>query len=101
MLTHLLLFKLRPETPEAALKGIVSKFAECKARVDGFTELHAGPNVSPKNLGRGYKFAVVMTFTDQSALDEYNVLEEHREAQKLQEPWVEEVLVFDIESEQR
>jgi DNA primase len=98
MIRHILLFKFRDGTPNEAINKIIDKFLECKSKLAGFTAMDYGPNVSTKrDLGRGFNYGIIMSFRDAAAIAEYNTLEEHKQAQQLQAPYVEEVLVFDIE----
>ena len=97
MIQHILLFKFRPGTPDEAIQKIVNKFLECKEKLAGFTSMDYGRNVSAKQeLSKGFNYGVIMSFENEGVISLYNGLEEHKEAQQLQVPYVEEVLVFDI-----
>lgn len=98
MIQHILLFKFNEKTTPDAIKKIMDKFLECKERMPGFESMQFGENVSSKkHLGAGFKYGVIMNFSSQEDIDAYNKLEEHKDAQELQKPYVEDVLVFDIE----
>lgn len=99
MIKHILLFKFKEDTPENAINKIIEKFKECKNKIDGFLDIEYGVNVSDKkNLSEGFTFAVIMVFSDKKAIDAYNNLKEHQDAQELQKPYLDKVLVFDIKN---
>ena len=77
----------------------MDKFLECKEKVPGFESMQFGENISSKKqLSAGFTYGVIMNFSSHEAIDAYNQLNEHKEAQELQKPYVESVLVFDIQS---
>ena len=98
MIQHILLFRFHENTPAGAIDKIMNKFLECREKLLGFIDMQHGPNASTKReLSKGLTYGVIMTFTDKEAIAKYNELDEHKEAQQLQKPYVKEVLVFDIE----
>lgn len=97
MIKHILLFKFKENTPAGEIKKIIDKFYECKNKVAGFKDIEYGENISEKkHLSRGFNYAVIMSFTDKATIEEYNKLDEHRDARELQKPYLEDILVFDI-----
>ena len=98
MIQHILLFRFHEGTSSEAIENIMNKFLECKEKLPEFVNMQHGSNVSAKkHLSKGFTYGVIMTFTNQEAIAKYNELDEHKEAQELQKPYLEEVLVFDIE----
>ncbi len=98
MIRHILLFKFKENTPREAISKIMDKFNECKEKISGLKSIQSGENISSKkHLSQGFTYCVIMTFESQDELLGYNKLDEHKEAQELQKPYVEEILVFDVD----
>ena len=98
MIYHILLFKFNEDTTEKDISNIMLKFEECKEKCEGFVDFVHGNNTSSKiHLSMGYDYGAIMIFSDSESIKVYNELPEHKEAQKLQKPFLEEVLVYDIE----
>ena len=98
MIQHILLFRFNENIPSEVIGEIMNKFVECKDKLPEFINFQHGTNVSSKKqLCKGFTYGVIMTFENNEAITKYNNLEEHKEAQKLQEPYLEDVLVFDIQ----
>jgi len=97
MIQHILLFKFTNDIPDSVISDIIDKFNDCKAQLNGFISLQHGKNISTKkHLSGNFNYCVIMSFNDLDSLNEYNTLKEHKEAQELQKPFLDEVLVFDI-----
>ncbi len=97
MIHHILLFRFKKDMPLSKRDEIFRKFEFCKSRLDGFIEIQHGKNISIKqHLSGGFNYGAIMTFRDESAIAQYNTMKEHIDAQNIQKPYLEEVLVFDI-----
>jgi hypothetical protein len=97
MIQHILLFRFNEEMPKERRDDIFRKFEICRNKLKGFIDLQHGENLSSKQqLSGGFNYGAIMTFENIDAISEYNKMKEHYEAQALQKPFLEEVLVFDI-----
>lgn len=77
MITHCVLFALRPETdvaaPVALLNGLL-------AEIPGMLTLTYGPNRDYEAKSAGYTFGLVITFADRASLAAYDVHPDHKAA---------------------
>lgn len=98
MIHHILLFKFEKETTDEDITKIMLKFEECKNKLSGFLNFIHGRNTSIKtHLSKGFNYGAIMSFDNNESIMKYNELPEHKEAQELQKPFLEEVLVYNIE----
>ena len=97
MIKHILLFKFRQNTPQDTIDKIMDLFKQCENKLSGLTKIEHGKNTSSKkHLDCGFNYCVIMHFEKKEDIDNYGLLTEHKQAQELQKPCVEKVLVFDI-----
>jgi stress responsive alpha/beta barrel protein len=96
MVEHIVLFKVRVETPPQAVAAMTDGAKGLKSRVPGIVDLSFGPKFSDRN--KGFTHGLVVRFQDRAALDGYIPHPAHREVvEKLIRPITEDVLVVDYE----
>lgn len=71
MIHHLVLLKVRPDVPAAAVEHVLGRLAALRAEIPGLLSFAGGPYSSSEGLHRGYTHGFVMTFTDAAARDAY------------------------------
>ena len=67
----MVLFKLRPDVPQAEIGGIFADLAGLADAIDGITSFAGGAYASPEGLQRGYTHGFCMTFASAAARDAY------------------------------
>ena len=75
MFIHIFGFRWRPEATDADKSRAVSAIHGFDGTIPGLIDVHAGPNISPRN--QGYTFAGLMRFTDKAACDAYQTHPAH------------------------
>jgi hypothetical protein len=97
MIEHIVLFKMKPETPADAVTAMQDGLKSLVGRVPGIVELTIGANFSER--AKGFTHGMVVRLQDRAALDGYIPHPAHREVvEKLIRPMVEDVLAVDYES---
>lgn len=102
MITHMVLFKVRPDVPQSEVDGIFADLAGLADEIEGITSFAGGPYSSPEGLQRGYTHGFCMTFASAAARDAYlphpaHEVVKERVARAL-EGGVAGALAFDFES---
>ena len=96
MIEHIVLFKVKPETPPQSVAAMINGLKGLKSRVPGVVDLSVGSNFSDRN--KGFTHGLVVRFQDRIALDGYIPHPAHREVvEKLIRPITEDVLAMDYE----
>lgn len=102
MITHMVLFKLRRDVPQAEIDGIFADLAGLRRSIRGITSFAGGPYASPEGLQRGYTHGFCMTFESAAARDAYLPHPAHEQVKarvlKALEGGVAGALAFDFES---
>lgn len=80
MVRHIVLIRFLPETTPAAIAAIFADLAGLRAHLPGMFTCHAGPNVSPEPLSRGYTHAFTVDFENTAARNAYLVHPLHKAA---------------------
>lgn len=78
MIRHIVLLRSGPGTDPGELASVLVGLAALRDRLSGMLSFHAGPDVSPEGLQRGYTHAFTIDFTDVPARDAYLVDPEHK-----------------------
>ena len=102
MITHMVLFKVRRDVPQAEIDGIFADLAALRRRIDGITSFAGGPYASPEGLQRGFTHGFCMTFSSTAARDAYLPHPEHEQVKarvlEALDGGVAGALAFDFES---
>lgn len=102
MITHMVLFKVRRDVPQAEIDGIFADLAGLRRRIDGILSFAGGGYSSPEGLQRGYTHGFCMTFQSAAARDAYLPHPEHEKVKarvlKALDGGVGGALAFDFES---
>ena len=80
MIRHIVLARFRPEPTPAEIAAIFAELAALRQHLPGMLAFHAGANVSPELLARGYTHAFTVDFIDAVARDAYLVHSLHKAA---------------------
>ena len=101
MIRHLVLTRFRSDVAVGEIAAVFNDLANLRGHMPKMLAFHAGANVSPEGLGRGYSHAIAIDFTDSAARDAYLVDPAHKAAGARLvaacEGGVEGVLVVDLE----
>ncbi|WP_344066510.1 Dabb family protein [Microbacterium pumilum] len=95
---HVVLVRWKPTVSAATLeelRGLAGAFPDA---IPGVLAVHCGPNTSPEGLAGGFDWALIVSFTGNSARDEYLPHPAHQPVAQLISRWAEEVVVFDVNS---
>lgn len=90
------MFKFKPSasnneitTVNAAFESLVSKIPELKS-------IEMGENNSPEGINKGLTHGYILTFEDEAGRETYLSHQHHKSFQKLVDPLLDDVLVFDF-----
>jgi hypothetical protein len=72
MIEHIVVIKAKPGR-EPEVSGILARFASAAASLPGVVEITAGPNFHQRSADLGVSHGMLVRFTDQQALDAYQV----------------------------
>ena len=96
MVEHIVLFKVKSGTPDAAVRSMLDGLASLKTRVPGIVQLSAGTNTSDRS--KGFTHGLVVRFQNQAGLEQYLPHPAHQEVvQTLIKPIIDELIVVDYE----
>lgn len=95
MIRHILLIKFKPETKQSNIENVRELFDSMPTKVEGVESVEWGLNDSPEGLDQGFTHAVVMTFTDEQARQNYLPHPEHEALKTVFVPMVDDIIVFD------
>ena len=76
MITHLVCFKFKPDTPAADIEALAEGLGRLPAQIEEILEYRFGPDVIQS--ARSYDFGLVSRFEDLEALKRYQVHPEHQ-----------------------
>jgi hypothetical protein len=97
MITHVVLFKIAPDTPREKITSMTTALNALKNEIPQLLEMHAGINISPRS--QGHEVMLVSRFNNTEDLRIYT---DHPAHQKVIleaiSPIRESVIVGDIES---
>lgn len=95
-LTHVVLFKFKPEATPAKVKEIVAAFEALPSKIKQIKGFKWGTNNSPEKLDKGLTHAFVLTFANEKDRDDYLPHPAHKEFGKIVGPWLADVTVVDF-----
>jgi hypothetical protein len=96
---HMVLVKFKSGVSSQQIAEMFSQLAELPRLVPGIRHFAWGTNSSPEGLGQGYTHGFLMIFESRAARDAYLPHPEHERVKAAIIPWVESVVVFDIEEQ--
>lgn len=97
MLTHIVVWKYRPEADEARRRDHVARLGRLREVIPEIQSFAVGADVL--GLPRSYHTGLVATFRDRAALEAYNVHPDHVEVAALGREISEHVASVDFEDE--
>jgi hypothetical protein len=83
MITHVVLLRVKTNTPQKEIDGMFAALASLKERIRGLSTFSGGPYSSPEGMNKGFTHGFVMTFMDAAARDAYLPHPEHEKVKKL------------------
>lgn len=95
MIRHILLVKFKAEAEQSKIDNVRELFESMPTRVEGVQSVEWGLNDSPEGLDQGFTHAVMMTFTDEQARQNYLPHPEHEALKAVFVPMVDDIVVFD------
>lgn len=95
MIRHILLIKFKPEAEQSKIENVRELFDSMPAKVEGVESAEWGLNDSPEGLEQGFTHAVMMTFADEQARQNYLPHPEHEALKAVFVPLVDDIVVFD------
>lgn len=99
-LRHLVFFEFKAETGEPAIQEVCDAFGALPSKVSEIRAYEAGLNNSPEGLAGGFTHCFQLTFRSEADRDAYLVHPEHKAFQRIADPRVKRVMVFDYWTEQ-
>ena len=81
MIRHIVLIKVKKETPQEKIDDVFDILGALKDRIPGILDFSAGVNNSPEGIARGYTHVFMMDFVDSAARDAYLPHPEHKAIQ--------------------
>ncbi|RRB04460.1 Dabb family protein [Larkinella rosea] len=95
-LTHVVLFKFKPEATPAKVQEIIAAFEALPSKIKQIKGFKWGTNNSPEKLNKGLTHAFVLTFDNEKDRDDYLPHPAHKEFGKIVGPWLDIVTVVDF-----
>lgn len=95
LLRHVVLLKLKAETPAEKVKEIETEFAGLASKIDEIADLEWGTDSSPEGLAQGFTHCFFVTFDSEADRDAYLPHAAHQAFVEILKPHVEQVLVID------
>ncbi len=95
MIRHILLVKFKPEANPSKIENVRELFEAMPTKVEGVEAVEWGLNDSPEGLDQGFTHAVMMTFADEQARQNYLPHPEHEALKAVFVPLVGDIIVFD------
>lgn len=99
MIRHVLLFSLKNETTDSAVKKLKNAFLKMPYFIDGVVSVEWGVNNSPENKNEGYCYCVLMTFRDEAARNAYLPHPVHIKLKDIFVPLLNKIVVLDYDKD--
>ena len=100
MIRHIVLVRCRTDLPPGEIEAVLGQLLALRETIP-MLGVHAGPDVSPEGLARGYTHGFVMDFADAAARDHYLADADHKKVgarlRGAAEGGREGILVIDLE----
>ena len=80
MIRHLVLTRFRHEASAGEIAAVFNDLRDLRRHMPGMLNFHAGANVSPEALARGYSHAIAIDFADSASRDAYLIDPAHKAA---------------------
>lgn len=96
MFHHILLLRLNEKADSQFFEQISGMVERVREEVQGIRSFHVGPNNSGRS--KGYSHALLAIFDNALSHDQYQGSAAHRELAAFLEPYVEEMIVCDLEA---
>jgi hypothetical protein len=96
MLVHVVLMRLQPGVPGAALDELARRVRDLAELVAGPGSSVIGPNVTEEPLSQAFEFGFVLRFAGHDELDAYHVNPAHLPVSLAIQDLARTVLVFDF-----
>jgi hypothetical protein len=71
MVTHVVLFRFRPDLPEGSVEAVFEELRGFRQAIPGLTGFQGGVYNSHEGLSQGFTHGFTMTFADAAARDAY------------------------------
>ncbi len=97
MIKHIVLLKMKPQTPEATIAEISDALAGLESKISGILDYQWGPYSSDEGMNQGYTHGFIMTFDSAASRDTYLPHPEHEKVKALVLQHVDGALAFDFE----
>jgi hypothetical protein len=97
MIRHILLIKFKENTDPQKIERLRGLFEATPEKVEGVESVEWGLNDSPEELNKGYSHAVLITFADEAARQNYLPHPEHEALKEVFIPLLEDIIVFDYQ----
>lgn len=102
MIEHIVLLKLKDNVAKEQTQELLDGLKKLKEVIPGMLDVSGGYNNSPEGKDAGFTYGFIVRFRNVAARDGYLPHPEHQKlAQNLVRPIVDDVLVFDYESEEK
>jgi hypothetical protein len=95
VLKHVVMYKFKDDQKPEQVQEVIDTFAGLPAKIDKIIGFEQGPNVSQEGKSEGFTHMFVVTFRDQSGLQEYLVHPAHLHYVSVVKDRREKVIVFD------
>ncbi len=95
MIRHILLIKFKTVAKPSKIDDVRELFEAMPAKVEGVESVEWGLNDSSEGLDQGFTHAVMMTFSDEQARQNYLPHPEHEALKAVFVPLVDDIVVFD------
>lgn len=99
MFEHIVLLKLKSDTPAEVQENAVKLVHDFKAKIPGIVDLSAGINVTEETKhAQGFALGIRVTFEDQQTCRDYIQHPLHQNLLQTIGPFVEDIVVVDYPS---
>ena len=100
MIRHLVLFKFKPNTPEAGKEELVTNLEALFSKIKEIQAFERGTNCSIEPLDQGFTHIFFMTFKDEADRTTYIEHPEHKKFVEENLAHVESVIALDWDNQQ-
>jgi hypothetical protein len=97
VIRHLLLIQFKETAIQAQINAMFEQFADLKPKINGVASIEYGANQNPEKLNKNFTHAVVVTFSNFAARDEYLIHPDHKDLEAVLLSLLADLVVLDIE----